>query len=285
METGVAGGIIRLSLKYWEYHRHTIALKLPMHSHLFWQLNLAEAGGAQFVTGKNDVRELNSGDILFVPPEVPHLLRYRRTEFVGFSFKFEVHGMDGRGSGPIHIPASRETRGGIHAIRELLTATFANRHIFSGENLVCDESAYNTVLVESLLLGLFSRYVLGEDRRETPLFQQVKKLLRQRHGTPLSVRELAENCGYSAGYLSGLLKKECGFSAKALIDRERAQIAAHYLEFSDMRIGEIAEFMGYPNLFAFSNFFRLHCGCTPTEYRRECRRELDASTGPAVRDR
>ena len=220
-----------------------------------------------------------------MPPEIPHLLRYRRTEFVGFSFKFEVHGMDGRGSGPIHIPASRETRGGIHAVRELLTATFPNRHIFSGENLVCDESAYNTVLVESLLLGLFSRYVLGEDRRETPLFQQVKKLLRQRHGTPLSVRELAENCGYSAGYLSGLLKKECGFSAKALIDRERAQIAAHYLEFSDMRIGEIAEFMGYPNLFAFSNFFRLHCGCTPTAYRRECRRELDASTGPAVRDR
>ena len=285
METGVADGIIRLSLKYWEYHRHTNALKLPMHSHLFWQLNLAEAGGAQFVTGKNDVRELNSGDILFVPPEIPHLLRYRRTEFVGFSFKFEVHGMDGRGSGPIHIPASRETRGGIHAVRELLTATFPNRHIFSGENLVCDESAYNTVLVESLLLGLFSRYVLGEDRRETPLFQQVKKLLRQRHGTPLSVRELAENCGYSAGYLSGLLKKECGFSAKALIDRERAQIAAQNRELSDMRIGEIAEFMGYPNLFAISNFFRLHCGCTPTAYRRECRRELDASTGPVVRDR
>lgn len=285
METGMAdGSAVRFFLKYWEYHRHTEELKLPMHSHLFWQLNIAESGDAQFIADKDEAHELHSGDLLFVPPRISHLLRYHSTEFVGFSFKFDVHGIDDSGICPIHIPSSRETRGSINAIRELLVATFPNDHIFNGENLICNDASYNTILVESLLLGLFSRYVLGEGRRETPLLQQVRKLLRQRHGCPLPVSELAECCGYSAGHLSELLKKECGLSAKALIDRERAQIAAHFLEFSDMRIGEIAEHMGYPNLFAFSNFFHLHYGSTPSAYRRECRRELDASTGPAVRD-
>lgn len=285
METELPEGVIRLFLKYWEYHRHTDALKLPMHSHLFWQLNLAESGDATFFADEQVEYKLHAGDLLFVPPRVSHLLRYGNTAFVGFSFKFEIRGMNGNGITPIHIQSSRETRGCINAIRELLTATFPSDYIFNGENLICDDASYNTILVESLLLGLFSRYVLGgAGHHETPLLLHVRKLLRQRHGCPLPVGELAKSCGYSAGYLSELIRKECGFSAKGLIDRERARIAAHFLEFSDMRIGEIAEYMGFPNLFSFSNFFHLHFGCTPSSYRRESRKELDASTGPAVQN-
>ena len=284
METEMPDGVIRLFLRYWEYHRHTDSLKLPMHSHLFWQLNLAESGRARFFAEKEFEYELETGDLLFIPPRVPHLLRYGDTAFVGFSFKFEIRGMNGSGIVPIHIPSSRETRGCIGGVRELLTATFPNDHIFTGENLICEDASYSTVLVESLLLGLFSRYVLGTGGRETPLVHQVKRLLRQRHGRPLPVGEVAESCGYSPGHLSELLKKECGLSAKSLIDQERAHIAAHFLEFSDMRIGEIADYMGYPTLFAFSNFFHLHYGCTPTAFRRESRKALDAATGPAVRN-
>ena len=285
METELPDGVIRLFLKYWEYHRHTDSLKLPMHSHLFWQLNLAESGEASFFADQRIEYTLHAGDLLFVPPRVPHLLRYGMEAFVGFSFKFEIRGLNGNGIEPIHIPSSRETRGCINGIRELLTATFPNDHIFSGENLICDDASYNTVLVESLLLGLFSRYVAGgAGHREPPLVQHVKRLLRQRHGCPLPVGELAMSCGYSAGYLSELVKKECGLSAKGLIDRERARIAAHFLEFSDMRIGEIAEYMGFPNLFSFSNFFHLHFDRTPSSYRRESRSELDISTGPAVQN-
>ena len=285
METEVPDGVLRLYLKYWEYHRHTDSLKLPMHSHLFWQLNLAESGEARFLAENGMEYELRTGDLLFVPPRLPHLLRYGERAFVGFSFKFEIRSWSGNGMVPIHIPSSRETRGCISGIRELLTATFPNDHIFNGENLICDDASYNTILVESLLLGIFSRYVLGgAGVRETPLVHHVKKLLRQRHGCPLSVGELAQSCGYSPGHLSELMKKECGVSAKGLIDRERARIAGHFLEFSDMRIGEIAEYMGFPNLFTFSNFFHLHFGCTPSAYRRDSRKEMDASTGPAIRN-
>ena len=285
METEMPDGVIRLFLRYWEYHRHTDSLKLPMHSHLFWQLNLAESGRARFFAEKEFEYELETGDLLFIPPRVPHLLRYGDTAFVGFSFKFEIRGMNGSGIVPIHIPSSRETRGCISGVRELLTATFPNDHIFNGENLICGDASYSTVLVESLLLGMFSRYVLsGAGEHDSPLLQHVRKQLRQRHGCPLPVGELARSCGYSAGHFSELIRKECGLSAKRVIDRERSRIAAHFLEFSDMRIGEIAEYMGFTNLFSFSNFFHLHFGCTPSAYRRESRKETDPATGPAIRN-
>ncbi|WP_294434770.1 hypothetical protein [uncultured Victivallis sp.] len=57
-----------LSLRLWEYHRHDRRIELPMHSHLFWQLNMAEAGTAEFVTPDAPPRELSAGALLFVPP-------------------------------------------------------------------------------------------------------------------------------------------------------------------------------------------------------------------------
>ena len=69
-----------------------------------------------------------------------------------------------------------------------------------------------------------------------------------------------------------------------MIDRERASMARHYLEFSDMNIGEIAAHMGFASLFAFSGFFRLHNGCSPRAFRAACRAGLDAASGPAVRN-
>lgn len=58
-------------------------------------------------------------------------------------------------------------------------------------------------------------------------------------------------------------------------------IAASFLEFSEMNISEIAEYMGFPNVFAFSAFFRHHTGLPPSSYRSGKRNELPGGTGPA----
>ena len=272
-----------LSLRLWEYHRHDRRIELPMHSHLFWQLNMAEAGTAEFVTPGAPPRELSAGAMLFIPPRCEHLLRYGDEPFVGFSFKMEVRGLDEEEGPPLLIPPARENTGCINAVRELLTATFPNNRIFNGENLLCDDDDY-TLLVESLLSGLFRRFVIGGADTRPPLLRKLRQLLHQRHGRPLTVAELARNCNYSPGHLSELIRRECGETAKTMIDRERASMARHYLEFSDMNIGEIAAHMGFASLFAFSGFFRLHNGCSPRAFRAACRAGLDADSGPAVRN-
>ncbi|WP_294434772.1 helix-turn-helix transcriptional regulator [uncultured Victivallis sp.] len=195
----------------------------------------------------------------------------------------EVRGIEDDGSPPLLIPPARENAGCINAVRELLTATFPNSRLFNGENLLCDDDDY-TLLVESLLSGLFRRFVLGDADTRPPLLRRLRQLLHQRHGRPLSVAELARHCNYSPGHLSELIRRECGETAKTMIDRERASMARHYLEFSDMNIGEIAAHMGFASLFAFSGFFRLHHNCSPRAFRAACRAGLKPDSGPAIQN-
>ena len=275
-----------VNLRFWEYHRHDSHVQLPFHSHFFWQLNMVEEGQAEFVASKEKLHiELNPGDLLFIPPNCTHLLHYDRGVFVGLSFKMEVHGLTDCADRPIHIPSSPQTIGCVKAIKELLIATFPTNNIFSGETLLnCDDDY--SLLVESLLSGLFQRYVAGSGQNATsPLLRNVRQLLLQRHGQPLSVQELAKFCSYSAGHLSELLFQECGLRAKPLIDRERTVIAANFLEFSEMNINEIAEYMGFPNVFAFSAFFRRHTGIAPSIYRSRKRNQLPSDSGPAIQER
>ena len=140
----------------------------------------------------------------------------------------------------------------------------------------------STLHLESLLTGLFRRYVAG-NRQNTasPILRTIRNLLQQRHGGPLSVDELARSCHYSSGHLSELLYRKCGIRAKQLINRERTVIAASFLEFSEMNISEIAEYMGFPKVFAFSAFFRHHTGLPPSSYRYGKRNELPGDTGSA----
>ena len=276
----------RLNLRFWDHHSHTEKLKLPLHSHLFWQLNIVEKGYADFIAPDKKFQiKLQPGDFLFGPPGCSHRFRYYPEACIGFSFKMEVHGLkDDDAEQPIHIPSSPETFGCVRAIRELMFATFPIEASFSREiMLTCDDSY--SLLLESLLIGIFRRYAAGTSQdAASPLLRTIRQMLQQRHGNPLTVKELAQSCHYSAGHLSELLHRECGLRAKPLIDRERTVIAANFLEFSEMNISEIAEYMGFPNVFAFSTFFRHHTGSSPAAYRDQKRNELPGSSGPAIRE-
>jgi len=262
-----------LNLKLWEYHRHAGDLVLPPHAHAFWQLNLFESGRALFGCDGQPDREAGPGELLFVPPGCRHYFRYFDEPCVGFSFKMVVHGLDDAGQLPIWVVASRENAGCLRAIRELLLSTFPENLIFAGEHVICSEEHYG-FLVESLLSGLFRRFVLSDRPESSRLLNRLRQLLQQRHGQPLTVAELARHCRYSPGHLLALTRQEFGFATKELIDRERMMMARHFLEFSQMNIGEIAEHMGFKSAFAFSNFFRLHDGMSPREYRSQLIRSI-----------
>jgi len=262
-----------LHLKLWEYHRHTGQLILPPHAHMSWQLNLIESGRALFGCDGQTDSMLSPGELLFVPPGCRHYFRYFEEPCIGFSFKMVVHGLDDAGACPIRVPASRENAGCLRAIRELLLSTFPENLIFAGEHVICSEEHYG-FLVESLLTGLFRRFVLSDRPESSQLLKMLRQLLQQRHGQPLTVAELARHCRYSPGHLLALTRQEFGAGTKALIDRERMMMARHFLEFSQMNIGEIAEHMGFKSAFAFSNFFRLHDGMSPREYRSQLIRSI-----------
>jgi YesN/AraC family two-component response regulator len=68
--------------------------------------------------------------------------------------------------------------------------------------------------------------------------------------------------------LSSLFHKEVGVSISAYIQERKIAIAKNFLEFSPLKITDIAYVLDYCNSAYFSNVFKKQTGMSPAEYRR-----------------
>ena len=84
---------------------------------------------------------------------------------------------------------------------------------------------------------------------------------------PLTVNELAEREGLSAGYYSRLFMKEMGVNVNQFINNAKIKTAENMLRYSDYPILDIAISLGYSSQSAFSSVFKKVTGMTPKSYR------------------
>lgn len=83
----------------------------------------------------------------------------------------------------------------------------------------------------------------------------------------LSLSELANHVNVSASYFSSLFKKKTGFSPIEYFNHLKIQKAGQYLQFTDMRIKEIAYNFGMEDPYYFSRLFTKIMSISPKEYR------------------
>lgn len=84
---------------------------------------------------------------------------------------------------------------------------------------------------------------------------------------PVTVEELAARQHISRKYLSALFDRYEGVSPKQYLTRLRLERAEVLLASTAYPVTDIAGSVGYPDVLAFSRFFRTHTGMSPTEYR------------------
>jgi len=85
-------------------------------------------------------------------------------------------------------------------------------------------------------------------------------------GTP-SIQKIADSVNLSASYLSDLLKKETGRSAKDHINEFLVDKAKDLLLSSQQSVSEIAYNLGFNYPHYFSRLFKAKTGVTPNDYR------------------
>ncbi|MDQ1770657.1 helix-turn-helix domain-containing protein [Labilibaculum sp. A4] len=93
-----------------------------------------------------------------------------------------------------------------------------------------------------------------------------KNLLAEK-GIP-TVQDIAEKINLSPNYLSDVLRKEAGISAKDYINNLMIRKAKAMLLSSTNSVSEIAYLLGFNYPHYFTRFFKSKTGATPTEYRR-----------------
>ncbi len=99
--------------------------------------------------------------------------------------------------------------------------------------------------------------------------EQCKKAVISRRLKKISLDEIADEIGISKEYMLKLFRSEEGEPLQTYIARIKMEAACNILKYSDKKIGEIAEYLGYNSLSYFSREFRKIMGISPLEYRKE----------------
>lgn len=107
--------------------------------------------------------------------------------------------------------------------------------------------------------------VTGRDAR---FIRQVQNYVYSCLETPMTVKTMAEEMGYSESGLRKRFKSALGFSPALYLKQMKMGRAASLLANTRLTVSEIAERCGYDSLFSFSRSFKQSLGKSPREYRR-----------------
>lgn len=99
----------------------------------------------------------------------------------------------------------------------------------------------------------------------------------------LTLKEISEAVNLSTTYFAALFKKSTGFSIIEFFNRLKTQKACQYLQFTDLRINEIADQLGIEDPYYFSRMFTKIVGISPIKYRSRKKYNV-VSSGLAVKE-
>ena len=107
-----------------------------------------------------------------------------------------------------------------------------------------------------------------EEVKENRQVRMAKELVYEKYSeSDLNVSYIAEQLQVSSAYLSTLYKMETGKNLVKFITWYRVEKSKELLRQTNMKVSDVAEKVGYPNVSYYISIFRNHEGCSPVQYR------------------
>ena len=129
--------------------------------------------------------------------------------------------------------------------------------------------------VKTMVLNLKNKNIRTESE-ETELnstnsfiVKNALKYIQENYTRKITLSEVAEKTYVSQWYLSKLLNKHTGKSFSDILNQIRINVAKDLLKNPSMRIGNIAEEVGFIDIGHFSRVFKKFEGCSANEYRNK----------------
>jgi len=105
-------------------------------------------------------------------------------------------------------------------------------------------------------------------RRLSMSLEEVMDYMRAHVCEPELLAAYARRCGLSVSRFSEAFREHTGVSPMTYFTELRLQRACELLDTSDLRVGEIAQFLGFQDALYFSRLFRKHIGVPPSIFRK-----------------
>ncbi len=127
------------------------------------------------------------------------------------------------------------------------------------------------VFLKSMLFALRMEHdaanVHGATRERAECIEAVVQWIERDPGHAFSVPEMAQRCHVSPRHFSRIFKQATGAAPRDYVLHVRVDKARQYLRHSSLSVGEIAQVLGFKDLFHFSRLFKTKTGQSPTAYR------------------
>ncbi len=170
------------------------------------------------------------------------------------------------------------------AFTELLLNFLIESQIDSSE-IFDDTLTYSDYMLTFVRLDTFQKaidtvidriHICLVDRKQTrDEVEMVRQYVMTHIDEELPVSELAEYAALNPEYLSRLFKKRTGSSLKEYIIQKKIEVAQLLMDTTNLSISVVADHVGYPNYNNFSRIFKKYVGCTPQEYKKNNKQNMN----------
>lgn len=131
------------------------------------------------------------------------------------------------------------------------------------------EEEYQLDEIKNMIIRYGLNYMKNTDAipSDVRLSQNIIHYLMEHYQDPaMTVGSLAEHLHLNVSYMGSVFKKVNNTSILQFLTTLRMTEAKNLLKTKQYKVAEIAEMVGYTDVFYFSKRFKAFCGCTPKEF-------------------
>ena len=276
------GSLYKLQLETFHLYENAVsAVNPPEHSHDVFHIVLYKAGDNTFKL-KSRKRESHAGTLVLVSPGVPHCftpMLPQESVYHEITFSFACKGQ--KLTVPFTDLFSKYYAYPIKKDKMLIdldidSATqFEDIYFELSRNLSKYDSESSFPVYQSLgrMFDLLFQKVFctkvrySSKKRIESRLQKARSNIEQKLGGKLSLKELARTAAMSPEYFCREFKKVYNEPPMEMRNRLRINAAIKLIKYSDRPIKQIAEELGYSDIYHFSKAFKKQTNSSPGKFR------------------
>lgn len=265
--------------------KHPNYIKTRSHTHDYFEINYVTKGKCNFIL-KNTKRWMEKGEVFIIPPFVEHEIITNKDATV-YTIMLETSKFHST------FFSLLSEKLFYYYFKTILQEHPSSNYLsFFVSNDVCLKKITRNLLMESnqqdnfrnsscitwlnlFFLTLLRNYddtILHYHYQMGTEFLLMLQYIQHNYQT-LTLSSLAEIFAYSEPHLSALIRQNTGYTYTDLIKKLRLSEALMYLTTTDIKIGEIADLIGYHSADHFSRVFRSQYNMSPQQYKKSHAKE------------
>lgn len=246
---------------------------VPFHDYTVWFV----LSGQGEVWVANEYFRISRGSLLLMRPgELHNAAQNERNRLTNIFSHFTVWDLDAGGEiHPLELLPRHVAIKEFHLV-DHLAHRLLDVQEFSPK---CKEAEFDLIM-KLIVLQLFQSMEPEEDRELGMTWHQkmnIKKIIRHirmEDGREIDYRELSRISNMSPQYLNRIFKKFTGVPLKQFIIQTKLERAVYLLSETTMSVSEIADSLGYSDIYSFSKFFKKFKGMSPSHFRHALRNPI-----------